>query len=87
MIAGDQAFLDEINSLIGDRRVPAASELYRFIKSFLDSRYPGCDFPPDVLTTSLRVHLQPQLASDILQSRQLDQDWKHFTFPRSSLSG
>ena len=44
LIAGDQAFLDEINSLIGDRRVPATSELYRFVKGFLDSRYPAASF-------------------------------------------
>jgi len=80
LIASDQAFLDEINSLIGDRRVPASSELYRFIKSFLEGRYPGSEFPQDVLTESARIHLHPQLASDMLQSRHTDQDWKHFTY-------
>ena len=67
LLAGDQAFLDEVEALFGERRVPSPNELYRFVKRFLDDRFPGCEFPSDVAVRSVEVHLQPTVGDELLR--------------------
>ncbi len=66
LIAGDQAFLDEVESLVGERRVPVPAELFRFLKAFIDQRYPGSQVPEAMLHCVAPVHLQPAAATDLL---------------------
>jgi len=74
LIAGDQAFLDEVSSLIGDRRVPAPSELFFFAREFLMGRYPGSRIPEDLVAGVADVFLQPQAANDLLTRFPADKD-------------
>lgn len=70
LIAGDQAFLDEIQSLIGERKVPSPKELYRFLGDFIANRYPGSVFPDDVVEAVADIVVDARLATDML--RELD---------------
>jgi len=67
LIAGDQAFLDEIQSLIGERRVPAPVELHRFLEEFIARRYPGSVFPAASLDRLAEVALDSRVAIDLLE--------------------
>lgn len=78
LIAGDQAFLDEINGLMGERRIPAASELLRFLRTFIETRYPGSTFPGKVVDEVAEVSLQPHAASDLLNKLPGDGDVRRF---------
>ncbi|MYB36284.1 MAG: hypothetical protein F4Y26_02605 [Gammaproteobacteria bacterium] len=50
LMAADQSFLDEIEGLIGGRRVPSETELYEYVSGFLAARFHGSRFPQSVLT-------------------------------------
>ena len=80
LIAGDQAFLDEINSLMGERRIPSASELLRFLRTFVEARYPGSTLPRPVVDEVADVILQPQAASDLLNGMPADADVRRIAF-------
>jgi superfamily II DNA or RNA helicase len=67
LIAGDQAFLDEVESLIGERKVPSPLELFRFLREFVGRRYPGSVFPDATLRGVADVTFQGQVATDLLQ--------------------
>jgi len=74
LIAADQAFLDEIESLFGHRRVPIPEELYKFLRSFIMSRYPGSIIPESVMNEVGEIHLQPQLSNDMQNLPTMDID-------------
>lgn len=65
LLAADQAFLDEVESLIGQRRVPDAEELASFLRSFVEKRYPGSRIGPGIATRVETIQLVPQLATDL----------------------
>src|SRR5262249_31746520 len=44
-LAADQAFLDEIGNLVGQRRIPVGTELRQYLEEFLAKRYPGSSVP------------------------------------------
>lgn len=76
LLAGDQGFLDEVQGLVGLRKVPAARELHRFLSDFLDENYPGCQLPDSCLSTTANAHLRPEIAARLLNSFSGDQDAK-----------
>ena len=78
LLAGDQGFLDEVEGLFGERRVPGPEELYRFLRHFLDDRFPGCGFPREMLHRSVEVRLQVAVASALLTQFPNDPDVKRF---------
>lgn len=78
LLASDQAFLDEVESLFGECRLPSPGELYRYVKRFLDDRYPGCRFPHDLVERSVEVRLQPQVGTDLLARFPGEADVKRF---------
>lgn len=39
LLAADQALIDEINAIIGERQLPSEHELILFLNSFLGNRY------------------------------------------------
>ena len=65
LIAADQSFLDEVESLIGRRRLPSHEELAAFFQEFVEKRYPGSRIGdrPDSQVASF--HLAPQLCSEL----------------------
>ena len=74
LIAGDQAFLDEIQSLIGERRVPTPKELHRFLCEFIAQRYPGSLLPKKTLETVTDIALDARFATDLLQKLDITPD-------------
>ena len=55
LLAADQAFLDEIETLIGRRRIPSETELFEYISEFLKERFPGSRFPKGILDTVAEI--------------------------------
>lgn len=74
LLAGDQAFLDEIEGLVGERRVPSPWELYTFVRSYIRARYPGSRVPESCIEAVGEVVLQPQVATDLLNILSADAD-------------
>ena len=64
LLAADQALIDEINAVIGERQIPAEKELFQFLNEFLATRVAGCQLPSTVLRKVIDLNLQ-QLASEI----------------------
>lgn len=74
LLAGDQAFLDEVEGLIGFRKVPASIELFRFLSLFLDRRYPGCRFDGAVLSKPTLIELRPEISAHLINRFPGDSD-------------
>lgn len=78
LIAGDQAFLDEVEGLIGERKVPSAQELHRFIRGFLVTRYPGSQVPDSLVDDIGSLVVRPEIASDLNRHIPPDADVRRF---------
>jgi superfamily II DNA or RNA helicase len=61
LLAADQALIDEINAIIGERQLPSEHELILFLNSFLATRYPGTQLPARVVEEVVSVNLGTQL--------------------------
>lgn len=61
LLAADQALIDEINAIIGERQLPSEHELILFLNSFLATRYPGTQLPPRVIKEVVSVNLGTSL--------------------------
>jgi superfamily II DNA or RNA helicase len=61
LLAADQALIDEINSVIGERQLPSEHELILFLNAFLADRYPGTQLPSRVVKDVVSVTLGSQL--------------------------
>ena len=57
LLAADQALIDEINAIIGERQLPSERELILFLNSFLGNRYPGTQLPARVVQEVVSVNL------------------------------
>src|SRR5260370_22322964 len=57
LLAADQALIDEINAIIGERQLPSEHELILFLNSFLANRYPGTQLPSRVVKEVVSVTL------------------------------
>jgi hypothetical protein len=90
LLASDQAFLDEIEAMVGQRRVPTPDELYVFVRRFLAGRYHGTHLPVSVLDAVDKVVLPGEVATDLreqlggdagalLVARRIDQGQLHVT--------
>lgn len=64
LLAADQGLIDEINSVVGERQIPAEREIFQFLNCFLASRYQGCQLPEEVTTKVVEVDLR-RLAPDL----------------------
>jgi hypothetical protein len=67
LMAADQALLDEINAVVGERQIPAERELLLFLNRFLEKRYPGCQLPAEAIRQVVSVDLHGPLAQEIEQ--------------------
>jgi SNF2 family DNA or RNA helicase len=61
LLAADQALIDEINAIIGERQLPSEHELVLFLNSFLANRYPGTQLPSRVVEDVVSVNLGSNL--------------------------
>lgn len=57
LLAADQALIDEINAVIGERQLPSEKELILFLNSFLANRFPGTQLPSRVVNEVVSVNL------------------------------
>ena len=57
LLAADQALIDEINAIIGERQLPSEHELILFLNSFLANRYPGTQLPSRIVKEVVSVSL------------------------------
>jgi hypothetical protein len=57
LLAADQALIDEIKAITGERQLPSEHELILFLNSFLANRYPGTQLPSRVVTDVVSVNL------------------------------
>ena len=65
LLAADQAFLDEIESLTGGRRVPNARELLGFLTGVLDTQFPGCEVPTNLIEDVDSLRVTGQVVSEL----------------------
>ena len=65
LMAADQAFLDEIEGIVGRRKIPSETELHRFISEFLASRYSGSRFPKSLAARTANIHTPPEVGAEI----------------------
>lgn len=61
LLAADQALIDEIGAIIGERQLPSEHELILFLNSFLANRYPGTQLPSRVVKEVVSVNLGTSL--------------------------
>lgn len=66
LVAADQAYLDEINALVGGRRMAQPSDIAWLLQDFYRQRYPGSEVPAGIADGVARLHLPPEAASDLL---------------------
>jgi superfamily II DNA or RNA helicase len=65
LLASDQSFLDEIQHLIGERRIPVGAELRQYLEDFAKRHYAGARIPAALGTDVGPLALPPQLAMDM----------------------
>jgi len=65
LLAADQALIQEINAVAGERQLPSENELILYLNKFLGGRYPGCLIPDkavrDAVTADLHGPLGPAI--------------------------
>ena len=85
LMAADQSFLDEIDGLIGGRKVPTETELYDYVRRFLTSRFNGSRFPEAVVEEVAEVRTPPGVGNLVLQA--CPNDPEGFRFGRALETG
>ena len=65
LLAADQAMVNEIEALIGERQVPSQDEVFLFLNRFLRQFYPGSQLPLESVTEVVAVQLSTELALDM----------------------
>lgn len=79
LFAGDQALLDEINALTGEKQIPGERDLFGFLNQFLGDQYPGYLLPDGVLDGLVNTRLSPRLGSEMRDlATEIGRDLDHF---------
>jgi superfamily II DNA or RNA helicase len=65
LLAADQAMVNEIEALIGERQVPSQDEVFLFLNRFLRQFYPGSQLPLEAVSEMVGVQLSTELAVDM----------------------
>ncbi len=63
LLAADQALVDEIRAIIGERQIPAEPELFHFLNTFFAKRFHGCQLPPSSLKKVIDVEFRQMAQS------------------------
>lgn len=72
LLAADQSFLDEIDELVGRRRIPSEAELYAYVKGFLVSRFDGFRFPESLVHRVGEIHAPSEIVRMIMAGSKSD---------------
>jgi superfamily II DNA or RNA helicase len=79
LLAADQALVNEINAVVGERQLPSENELLLFLNKFLAERYPGSQLPVETKKTVVDVQLGGDLIADMeLHASEVGDDATHF---------
>ena len=78
LMAADQSFLDEIDGLIGRRKVPSASELHTYVAAYLSARFAGSRFPKSLLTRVAEIRTSPDVGRLVLNASSQDPEAVRF---------
>lgn len=68
LMAADQSFLDEIEGLIGRRKVPSSREIYAYVAKFLSDRFAGSRFPQSLITQVEEIRTPPGAGQLVLKA-------------------
>lgn len=78
LMAADQSFLDEIDALVGRRKVPDKNELYAYVSGFLASRFAGSRFPKTLIRGVAEVRTPPGVGKMVIDSCSSDPEGVRF---------
>ena len=78
LMAADQSFLDEIQGLVGRRKVPTADELHAYVAGFLASRFSGSRFPKRLIRGIAEIRTPSGVGNMILDSSSTDPEGARF---------
>src|SRR5439155_6472220 len=65
LLAADQAFLDEIGNLVGQRRIPVGEELRQYLEDFVGKRYPGSTVPAELANGAGILSVSPEVGTEM----------------------
>lgn len=68
LLAADQAFLDEVDALLGRRRIPTREETHAFLRNYLEATYLGASVPEETLQDVGEVRIPLDVATRAAQS-------------------
>jgi len=57
LLAADQAIIDEIHAVTGERQLPTEAETRLFLNEFLGEHFPGCQIPEEATRRVVSLHL------------------------------
>ena len=78
LLAADQAFLDEIETLIGHKRIPSKDEIFEYVAEFLRKGFPGSRFPEGVLDKVAEIRTPPQVGGLVQDACSADPEGTRF---------
>ena len=78
LMAADQSFLDEIDGLIGRRKVPSTSELHTYVAAYLSDRFAGSRFPKSLVERVAEIRTPPDVGRLLLDAFPRDPDAVRF---------
>ena len=78
LMAADQSFLDEIDGLVGRRRIPSGDELYAYVRGFLATRFDGCRFPDALTSRVAEIRTPPDVGRLVVQAYPTDYEAVRF---------
>ena len=78
LMAADQSFLDEIEGLVGRRKIPSGTELHAYVAGFLSSRFAGSRFPKNLITGVADISTPPGVGKLVLDTCSSDPEGVRF---------
>ena len=64
-LPADEAIIDEIHAVTGERQLPTPIETRLFLNEFLGERFPGCQIPEEAVRRVVSLHLTDGLPAAI----------------------
>ncbi len=78
LMAADQSFLDEIEGLIGRRKVPSSDELHAYVGGYLAANFAGSRFPQKLVSHVADIRTPPDVGRLVLQAFPTDREAVRF---------
>ena len=78
LMAADQSFLDEIEGLIGRRKVPSSAELHAYVGGYLAANFAGSRFPQTLVSHVADIRTPSDVGRLVLQAFPTDREAGRF---------